>query len=62
MLPAVARMTGIHHHTQSFSVEMGSWKLFYWGWPGSTILPISASWIATLPFEITELIIGSRSI
>jgi hypothetical protein len=42
-LPAIAGLTGMGHHTQLVSVEMGSHKLFYPGWPGTRILLISAS-------------------
>jgi hypothetical protein len=42
-LPTIARMTGMSHDTQLFSVEMGFCKLFSLGWPGTVILLISAS-------------------
>jgi hypothetical protein len=29
-------------------IEMGSWELFYRGWPPTTILPISASWVVRI--------------
>jgi hypothetical protein len=43
MHPAVAEMIGVPHHIWLFSVKMGSCKLFCQGWPGTIILPISAS-------------------
>jgi hypothetical protein len=43
MLPAVAGMTGAHHHTWLFSVEMGSCKHFCPGLPETAIYSISAS-------------------
>jgi hypothetical protein len=30
MLPTVTGMTGVSHHAQLFSTEMGSWELFAW--------------------------------
>jgi hypothetical protein len=41
-------MTGAYHHAQLFYVEMGSCKLFFLcqGWLGTTILLISASFVA----------------
>jgi hypothetical protein len=42
-LLAIARMTGMYHYAQHFSVEMGSCKFFCLGWPGTMILLISAS-------------------
>jgi hypothetical protein len=40
-------MTGICHNTQVL-LEMGSYKLFCLGWPGTIILPISVSQIARI--------------
>jgi hypothetical protein len=37
----VAGMSAVYHHTQLFSVDMGSYKLFCLGWPGAMIFPIS---------------------
>jgi hypothetical protein len=37
MLPAIAGMTSMYHHTQLFSIEMGSHKLFCPGWSGTVI-------------------------
>jgi hypothetical protein len=42
MILAIARMTGVHHHT-FLSIEVGSHKLFCLDWSGTMILPISAS-------------------
>jgi hypothetical protein len=36
-------MAGIHHQAQLFSIEVGSCKPFCLSWPGTVILPISAS-------------------
>jgi hypothetical protein len=41
-------MTGIYHSTQLSSVEMESHNLFCLGWPGTSILPISASQVARI--------------
>jgi hypothetical protein len=38
MLPAIAGMTSVYHHTQLFSVEMEFHELFFWDWPGTMIL------------------------
>jgi hypothetical protein len=43
-LPIIAWMSGMCHHTQLFSVEMGSCKLFCPGWPGTTDLGLLHSW------------------
>jgi hypothetical protein len=48
MLPTVAGMTGLYHHAQFFSVEMESRELVCLGWPGTMILPISASQVTGL--------------
>jgi hypothetical protein len=45
-LPTIAENTTMHHGTQLFSTEMGSYELFCPGWPGTLILPISASQVA----------------
>jgi hypothetical protein len=45
-LPSVAGMTGTYYHTQLFSIEMGSYKLFCLSFPGTAILLISASLVA----------------
>jgi hypothetical protein len=42
MLPVVTGMTGMHHHAQLFSAEMGVSQSICQGWPGTTILSISA--------------------
>jgi hypothetical protein len=47
-LLTTAGMTGMHNQTQLFSIEMGSHKCFCPGWPGTTILPISASQVARI--------------
>jgi hypothetical protein len=47
MLPVLARMTGMRHHTK-LSVEMGSHKHFSFDWSGTEILLISASQIARI--------------
>jgi hypothetical protein len=41
MTSTVTGMTGMCHHPQMFSVEIGTLKLFCLGWP--VILPTSAS-------------------
>jgi hypothetical protein len=47
MLPTVARKTGVGVHTTlAFSIERESHELSCLGWPESTILWISAPWIA----------------
>jgi hypothetical protein len=43
MLPTIAEMTGMHHHAQLFSIEMGSLKIFVPVGPEVMILPMSAS-------------------
>jgi hypothetical protein len=48
ILHADAGMIGVHHHTHHFSVEMGSLKLFCPGWPGTTVLPFSASQVTKI--------------
>jgi hypothetical protein len=35
----IAEMTGVHHHTQLFSIEIG---------PGTAVLPISVSQVAKI--------------
>jgi hypothetical protein len=46
MLPAIAGMTGVYHHGQPFSFALESHKLYFCpGWPGTTILLMSASHI-----------------
>jgi hypothetical protein len=47
-LPTIAGMTGTQHHTQLFSLEMGSHKLFCPGWLRTMILPISTSQVARI--------------
>jgi hypothetical protein len=44
-------MTSMHHHARQFPTEMGSCKLFYPSWPGTSILPVLVSQViwATLP-------------
>jgi hypothetical protein len=42
-LPTVAEITGTSHHTWFFFHWNGVLQLFYTGWPGTSILPISAS-------------------
>jgi hypothetical protein len=46
MLLAIARITGMCHLAQFFSVEIGFCKFFCLGWPGTMILHILASCIA----------------
>jgi hypothetical protein len=41
MLPAISGMTGAHHHTQLFSIEMGVSQIFFLGWPRTVSLLIS---------------------
>jgi hypothetical protein len=48
MFPAVAGMTGAHHHAWLFSIDMGFQLLFCLGWPWTTILLISASQVARI--------------
>jgi hypothetical protein len=52
MLPAIAGMTGTHHHGQLFLMEMETHDLFFFffcsGCPGTMILLISASHIALI--------------
>jgi hypothetical protein len=44
-------MTGMHHHIQFFSDEMGGlMNFFYPGWPRTMILPISASQVARITY------------
>jgi hypothetical protein len=43
LVPPIAGMTGAHHHTKLFSVEIEPHELFGPGWPGTVILTISAS-------------------
>jgi hypothetical protein len=43
---AVSGMTAASYHTQLFSIEMESCKLFCLGWPGTAIFPTSASCVA----------------
>jgi hypothetical protein len=45
-LPAVAVMIAMCHGAQLFSVKMVSYELFCLNWPGTIILPISASHVA----------------
>jgi hypothetical protein len=40
-------MIGVHHHAQLFAVEMGFGE-FFPVWPGTEILPISASQLARI--------------
>jgi hypothetical protein len=46
LIPAIPGMTGTHHHTYHFLIEMGSCKLFYMSWPRTSILLISAFQVA----------------
>jgi hypothetical protein len=48
LLTSIVGMTGEHHHTQLFSVKMGSFKLFCLGWPETSFFPISASQVAKI--------------
>jgi hypothetical protein len=47
-LSAAAGMTGMDHHAQLFSIDIGSCKLFCLSWPGNAILLISASQIVRM--------------
>jgi hypothetical protein len=47
-LPTVIGTTRVCHYTQLLSIEMGSHKLFCWGWPGTVILPITASQVSRI--------------
>jgi hypothetical protein len=41
-------MTGVHHHTQLLTIEMGSHELFAWDTPRTTILLILASQVVKI--------------
>lgn len=48
ILPTIAGMTDARHHSQLFSVEMGSHERFCTGWPETIILLITVSQVVRI--------------
>jgi hypothetical protein len=63
MLPAVVKLKDVPHQAQLFSIELGSYKLFSPAWPGTRILPISASvWLGmTTAYNQVQLMVETVS-